>query len=198
MAALGVVGRGASARSPARQMEIPLAGALCVPRRNWRISLHGFDVAPIDRMAGTQVVSRNAKHFFRRANALRRGTRLRVIGARVARDSRFGSGFSARIVRLVDSLPNTRAANHLGGQLLHCGTSPYGNHGEVEAAESRKDFVHKSKVCLKELKETRRWLGLIAKSSMIPAPKMSAILNETEELIKIFFSSVRTAERNVK
>jgi len=106
--------------------------------------------------------------------------------------------FSARIVRLVDSLPNTRAANHLGGQLLHCGTSPYGNHGEVEAAESRKDFVHKSKVCLKELKETRRWLGLIAKSSMIPAPKMSAILNEAEELIKIFFSSVRTAERNVK
>jgi four helix bundle protein len=106
--------------------------------------------------------------------------------------------FSARIVRLVDSLPNTRAANHLGGQLLRCGTSPYGNHGEVEAAESRKDFVHKLKVCLKELKETRRWLRLIAKSSMIPAPKMNAILNETEELIKIFFSSVRTAERDVK
>ena len=97
MAALGVVGRGASARSPARQMEIPLAGALCVPRRNWRISLHGFDVAPIDRMAGTQVVSRNAKHFVRRANALRRRIRLRIIGASVARDSRFGSGFCARI-----------------------------------------------------------------------------------------------------
>jgi four helix bundle protein len=106
--------------------------------------------------------------------------------------------FSARIVRLVDSLPNTRAANHLGGQLLRCGTSPYGNHGEVEAAESRKDFVHKLKVRLKDLKETPRWLRLIAKSSMIPAPKMSAILNETEGLIKIFFSSVRTAEGNVK
>ena len=64
--------------------------------------------------------------------------------------------FSARIIRLVDSLPNTRAANHIAGQLLRCGTSPYGNHGEVEAAESRKDFIHKLKVCLKELKETRR------------------------------------------
>jgi four helix bundle protein len=106
--------------------------------------------------------------------------------------------FSVRIIRLVDSLPNTRAANHVAGQLLRCGTSPYGNHGEVEAAESRKDFIHKLKVCLKELKETRRWLRLLAKSSMLPEMKMTAILNETEELIRIFFSSIRTAERNAK
>jgi four helix bundle protein len=98
----------------------------------------------------------------------------------------------------VDALPNTRAANHVAGQLLRCGTSPYGNQGEVEAAESRKDFVHKLKVCLKELKETRRWLRLLAKSSMLPETKMTAILNETEELSKIFFSSIRTAERNAK
>jgi four helix bundle protein len=106
--------------------------------------------------------------------------------------------FSARIIRRVDSLPNTRAANHVAGQLLRCGTSPYGNHGEVEAAESRKDFVHKLKVCLKELKETRRWLRLIAKSSMLPETKMCPILTETEELIRIFFSSIRTAERNAR
>jgi four helix bundle protein len=106
--------------------------------------------------------------------------------------------FSVRIIRLVDALPNTRAANHVAGQLLRCGTSSYGNHGEVEAAESRKDFVHKLKVCLKELKETRRWLRLLAKSFMLPETKMTAILNETEELIRIFFSSIRTAERNAK
>jgi four helix bundle protein len=106
--------------------------------------------------------------------------------------------FSARVIRLVDAFPNTRAANHLAGQLLRCGTSPYGNHGEVEAAESRKDFIHKLKICLKELKETRRWLRLGAKSAMLPGAKMDAILSETEELIKIFFSSIRTAERNAK
>ncbi len=106
--------------------------------------------------------------------------------------------FSARIIRLVDALPNTRAANHLAGQLLRCGTSPYGNHGEVEAAESRKDFIHKLKICLKELKETLRWLRLAAKSAMVAAPKMPSTLNETEELVKIFFSSIRTAERNAK
>jgi four helix bundle protein len=106
--------------------------------------------------------------------------------------------FSARVIRLVDALPNTRAANHLAGQLLRCGTSTYGNHGEVEAAESRKDFIHKLKICLKELKETRRWLRLAAKSVMVPDGKTRAILGETEELIKIFFSSIRTAQRNVK
>jgi len=123
--------------------------------------------------------------------------------AQLARKPRFDLeerllDFSVRIIRLVDALPNTRAANHVAGQLLRCGTSPYGNHGEVEAAESRKDFVHKLKVCLKELKETRRWLRLIARSSMLPETKMRPILTETEELIKIFFSSIRTAERSAK
>jgi four helix bundle protein len=106
--------------------------------------------------------------------------------------------FSARIIRLVDALPNTRAANHLAGQLLRCGTLPYGNHGEVEPAESRIDFVHKLKICLKELKETRRRLRLACKSSIISATKTAAILNETEEPIRIFFSSIRTAEKNAR
>src|ERR1700736_1447154 len=99
--------------------------------------------------------------------------------------------FSARVIRLVDALPNTRAANHIAGQLLRSGTSPYGNHGEFEAAESRKDFIHKLKSCLKELKETRRWLRLTARSAMLPQKKMSAILGEAEELIRIFFSRIR-------
>jgi len=106
--------------------------------------------------------------------------------------------FSARIIRLVDALPNTRAANHIAGQLLRCGTSPYGNHGEVEAAESRRDFVHKLRICLKELKESRRWLRLLQKARLVPERKMAAILGETEELIKIFFVSVRTAEKNAE
>ena len=106
--------------------------------------------------------------------------------------------FCARIIRLVDALPNTRAANHVAGQLLRCGTSPYGNHGEVEAAESRRDFIHKLRICLKELKESRRWLRLLQKAGLVPERKMMAILGETEELIKIFFTSVRTAEKNAE
>jgi four helix bundle protein len=106
--------------------------------------------------------------------------------------------FSSRIIRLVDALPNTRAANHVAGQLLRCGTSPLGNHGEVQAAESRKDFVHKLRICLKELKETRRWLRLLQQAELASKTKMAAILGETEELIRIFSASIRTAEKNTK
>ena len=71
--------------------------------------------------------------------------------------------FAVEIIELTEALPNTRAANHVAGQLLRSGTSPYGNHGEVEAAESLNDFIHKLKVCLKELREARRWLRLVAR-----------------------------------
>lgn len=106
--------------------------------------------------------------------------------------------FSARIIGIVDTLPNTRAANHIAGQLLRCGTSPYGNHGEVEAAESPRDFVHKLRICLKELRETRRWLQLVRRASLLPQTQTELVLRETEELIKIFFASIRTAEKNAK
>ena len=64
--------------------------------------------------------------------------------------------YAAVIVRLVEKLPNTRAGNHIAGQLLRSGTSPLPNHGEAEAAESRGDFIHKMGICHKELRESRR------------------------------------------
>jgi four helix bundle protein len=105
--------------------------------------------------------------------------------------------FAATVIDFTESLPSTRAANHIAGQLLRSGTSPYGNHGEVESAESRKDFIHKLKICLKELRETRRWLRLAARLNMAPGlPTLVECLDEADELIRIFVASVRTAERN--
>ena len=106
--------------------------------------------------------------------------------------------FTASVVRLADSLPNTKAGNHIAGQLLRCGTSPLANHGEVEAAESRKDFLHKLRICLKELRETWRWLRLIGRLELTDAAKLRAALTEVEELIRIFAASVRTTEKNAK
>jgi four helix bundle protein len=104
--------------------------------------------------------------------------------------------FAVAVVELTDDLPNTRAGNHIAGQLLRCGTSPYGHHGEVESAESRKEFIHKLKVCLKELRETRRWLRLVSRlKKMNRDPRLVACLAEAEELIRIFVASVRTTER---
>jgi four helix bundle protein len=106
--------------------------------------------------------------------------------------------FTAAVVRLADSLPNTKAGNHIAGQLLRCGTSPLANHGEVEAAESRKDFLHKLRICLKELRETSRWLRLIGRLELAESSELRANLVEVEELIRIFAASVRTTERNAK
>ena len=105
--------------------------------------------------------------------------------------------FAVRVIDFTEALPNTRAANHIAGQLLRSGTSPYGNHGEVESAESRKDFVHKLKICLKELRETKRWLRLAGRLKTLPRlPNLVECVNEAEELIRIFVASIRTAERN--
>jgi four helix bundle protein len=107
--------------------------------------------------------------------------------------------FAANIVELTESLPNTRAGNHIAGQLLRCGTSSLSNHGEVEAAESRRDFLHKLRICLKELRETKRWLRLVARSKGMDSPaNFKTCLNEVDELIRIFVASIRTAERNAK
>ena len=106
--------------------------------------------------------------------------------------------FTASVVRLADSLPNTKAGNHIAGQLLRCGTSPLANHGEVEAAESRKDFLHKLRICLKELRETWRWMRLIGRLELIQGGQLRAALTEVEELIRIFAASVRTTEKNAR
>ncbi len=61
--------------------------------------------------------------------------------------------YSVRIIKIVEQLPNTKAGNHVARQLLKSGTSPYPNHGEAQAAESPKDFIHKLRISLKELRE---------------------------------------------
>jgi len=83
----------------------------------------------------------------------------------------------------------------VAGQLLRSGTSPLPNHGEAQAAESRDDFIHKMSICLKELRESRRWLRLILRVPLIrEAPKVEELVAETEELIRIFAKSIKTAK----
>ena len=106
--------------------------------------------------------------------------------------------YAVRLIRLVDALPATRAGRHVADQLLRCGTSPLANHGELQGAESRKDFIHKLGICLKEIREARRWLRLIHRVPLVTAPKIDPLLVETEALIKIFSASIRTAEKNAR
>jgi len=105
--------------------------------------------------------------------------------------------FAVRIIRIAESLPKTKVGNHIAGQLIRCGTSPAPNYGEAQSAESRSDFIHKMKICLKELRETMVWLLMIVRAKLIkPATKLESLIEENDELISIFVSSVKTAKQN--
>jgi four helix bundle protein len=106
--------------------------------------------------------------------------------------------YSARIIRLVEKLPNRRTGNQVAGQLLRSGTSPLPNHGEAQAAESANDFVNKLRVCLKEFRASHRWLRLVQTVPLLPQKRVTPLVNETEELIRIFVTSIRTAGRRKK
>jgi four helix bundle protein len=107
--------------------------------------------------------------------------------------------FSARVVEVVEALPATRAGNYIAGQLIRCGLAPPLLYGEAQAAESPDDFVHKMKVVLKELKETRVCLKIIIRKEMIkPISRLEGLRNECEELIRIVATSIETAKKNNK
>ena len=107
--------------------------------------------------------------------------------------------FAVRIIRTAESLPKTKVGNHIAGQIIRSGTSPAPNYGEAQGAESRSDFIHKMKLCLKELRETRVWLLMIVKANLIkPASKLEPLIDEDNQLISIFVKSIDTAKRKGK
>ncbi len=107
--------------------------------------------------------------------------------------------FAVRIIRIAESLPKTKVGNHIAGQLIRCGTSPAPNYGEAQSAESRSDFIHKMKICLKELRETKVWLIMIVRANLIKSKsKLEPLINENDELISIFVTSINTANKNKK
>jgi four helix bundle protein len=105
--------------------------------------------------------------------------------------------YTCRMIDVVEALPQTRAGNYIAGQLIKCCHSPAFNYGEVQAAESRADFIHKLGICLKELKECRTALKIFIKKEMIkPVERLHGVFKETEELISIIAKSITTAQRN--
>jgi len=107
--------------------------------------------------------------------------------------------FAVRIIHMAESLPKTKVGNHIAGQLIRCGTSPAPNYGEAQGAESRSDFIHKMKISLKELRETRVWLLMIRRAHLFkPTSKIQPLIGENDELISIFVSSIQTAKQNTK
>jgi len=106
--------------------------------------------------------------------------------------------FTLLIIQIVELLPSDKIGNHLGGQLLRSGTSPALNYGEAQSAESKSDFIHKMKICLKELKEIRVALKIIIRKPLLKEKKiLDEVYKENEELIAIFAKSIETAKKNL-
>ena len=102
--------------------------------------------------------------------------------------------FVLKIDQIIEMLPNTRLANNLSWQLIRSGTSPALIYGEVQSAESQKDFIHKIQVVLKELRETRVCLKIIIRKPLVEAQIVSPVLSENDELIAMFAKSSQTAK----
>lgn len=104
--------------------------------------------------------------------------------------------FGILIIRTSERMPRTPAGVHLSGQMLRSGTSPALNYAEAKAAESHRDFTHKIKIVLKELRETWVNLRMTAGSGIHPdSPHVERALTESHQLVAIFTQSVKTAER---
>jgi len=105
--------------------------------------------------------------------------------------------YAVRIIRLTESLPETKSGKHIASQILRSGTSPAPNYSEAQSAESPSDFVHKLKVSLKELRETQTWLKIIVEAQLIESPsQLVPLFAETDELLAILFKSIETANKN--
>jgi len=100
---------------------------------------------------------------------------------------------AVEVIKIVDALPDTLAGRHIAGQLLRSRTSSGANYEEARGAESRRDFLHKLGIALKELQETRYWLRLIAGADLTSHFGVQQVLPEVDALCRILGSSKRTA-----
>lgn len=107
--------------------------------------------------------------------------------------------FAVDVIRFVEKMHKTDAGRHVSGQVMRAATAPMAHHGEAQAAESNKDFIHKMRVAHKELRETSRWLKVSCRVPLTnDITENKRLHQETDELIRIFFASIRTAQQKAR
>lgn len=103
--------------------------------------------------------------------------------------------YAACCVKVCGVLPMKKTGSiSIADQLFRASTSVAANYAEATEAESRKDFVHKLKIAMKELSESRVWLKIIAETEYAPKESLSGIITESEELSRILSASIITAK----
>jgi four helix bundle protein len=103
--------------------------------------------------------------------------------------------YGRRVIHLFESLPETKLALTLGLQLLRAGTSVGANYREANRARSKAEFISKMGDSLKELDESSLWLRHIADSEIVAPSRLKPLRSETDELIRIFVTIIKSARR---
>ena len=111
----------------------------------------------------------------------------------IVRDKSFA--FALRIVNLYKYLQG-RKEFILSKQLLKSGTAIGALVREAEQAESKKDFIHKMAIALKEANETQYWLELLYKSEYLEESQFSSINADSIEMLKLLTSIIKTSKNN--
>ena len=106
--------------------------------------------------------------------------------------------FAVRIIKMVDSMPNSISGMAIARQIVRSGTSPSANYRAACIAKSDKDFVNKLKIVEEELDETSHWLTLIMRSEMMKPSRIQPLHQECCELLSIIVKSIVTAKNRMK
>ena len=102
--------------------------------------------------------------------------------------------FTNNVISFTEVQPQRYAVKVLTGQLLRSCTSPALNYGEAQAAESKQDFLHKMKICLKELREAHVALRILEKRPYVNHEMVAKLIDESDQLIRIFVKSIATSQ----
>jgi len=104
--------------------------------------------------------------------------------------------FAANIIGLVDKLDGESLSMRvLSKQVLRSGTSVGANVEEAQAAESRADFIHKYNIALKEARETKYWLRLLATRGVVKNTDLGSLIRESDEICRIIAQIVINARK---
>jgi four helix bundle protein len=101
--------------------------------------------------------------------------------------------FALRVIRLVESLPNSDIAKHMGRQLMRSGTSVAANYRAACRARSTADFIAKMGIVEEEADESAFWIELLVEAKLIRMELVTELLDEANQLVAIFVSSINTA-----
>ncbi|MBI3158432.1 MAG: four helix bundle protein [Chloroflexi bacterium] len=106
--------------------------------------------------------------------------------------------FGLRVIRLVDVLPTSRTANHIGQQLMRSATSVGANYRAACRGRSKAEFVAKAGIAIEEADESLYWMELLTEAKLVSEEKLKDLMKEANELVAILTATVKTARKNLR